>query len=281
MGPINAPILAHGESIADWRRKYTAATATLPKEQQIAILPSCVNRTRGETEIAHLAAEETTLKAALDKIAQLIDGKISIVKLTNAFFEVSSKDKDITSLFFELQAAGKACEVNNSLVMIRFCGLVSDGERFYEDNKAKIKAEMTDADMLELFQLAKAKLVDTPTQVKVKIEKDYVWTASEEPPQWATEIQERLDEIERQTGQSSYNEHEQSSNSDDDESVNYVNQRQNTKEKFKCYICKKKGHLADRCFKRECKQCKGLGHDKKDCPSGRSNYKRNSKPQKL
>ena len=260
----NVPTLAIGETVADWRRRYVAATATLKKEEKIALLPVYVNRTKGENEIAHLAAQETEVKAALDKIETLIDGTISLVKLMNSFFEVTGNDKDITSLFFELQAAGKACKVDNSLIMIRFCGLVNNGERFYEDNKAKIVPEMTDTTMLELFQGAKAKL-KTPTQVNVKAEKDYVWTASEEPPLWATEIHERLDEIERQNGQSSYN--DQLSETDTEESVNYV-QRQ-PKKNMTCYICKKTGHLANTCFRRTCEQCKGKGHDKKDCPSGK------------
>ena len=125
--------------------------------------------------------------------------------------------------------------------MIRFCGLVKNGEKFYEDNQAKIT------------------------------DKDYVWAAAEEPPRWANEIRERLDEIERQNSNQGYDEQYET---DSEESVNYVNQRNpNFKKKLlTCYICKKSGHSADRCYKRKCDQCKGTGHDKKDCPSGKSNF---------
>ena len=53
--------------------------------------------------------------------------------------------------------------------------------------RAKITAEMTDDTMMTLFQAAKAKIADPP---KVKVEKDYVWAAAEEPPQWANEIRD-------------------------------------------------------------------------------------------
>lgn len=272
--PTNVPALSPGEKVAQWRRGYLAATATLTKEEKIALLPIYVNRTKGENEIAHLATKEAEVKEALDLIETLIDGMTSIVKLTNSFFDVSAKDKDITSLFFELLAAGKACNVDNELIMIRFCGLVKNGEKFYDDNKASIKAAMTDATMMKLFQAAKAKIADPP---KVKVEKDYVWAAAavEEPPQWANEIHERLDEIERQNSKPGYDEQDET---DSEESVNYVNQRNPNfeKKKLTCYICKKPGHLADRCYKRKCDQCKGIGHDKKDCPSGKSNFQRRS-----
>ena len=98
--PTNVPALALGEKVAQWRRGYLAATATLTKEEKIAILPIYVNRTKGENEIAHLATKEAEVKDALDLIEKLIDGMTSIVKLTNSFFDVSAKDKDITSLFF-------------------------------------------------------------------------------------------------------------------------------------------------------------------------------------
>ena len=270
--PTNVPALALGEKVAQWRRGYLAATATLTKEEKIAILPIHVKRTKGENEIAHLATKEAEVKDALDLIEKLIDGMTSIVKLTNSFFDVSAKDKDITSLFFELLAAGKACHVTYDLIMIRFCGLVKNGEKFYEDNQAKITSEMTEATMMALFQAAKAKIADPP---KVKVEKDYVWAAAEEPPQWANEIRERLDEIERQNSNQGYDEQYET---DSEESVNYVNQRNpNFKKKMlTCYICKKSGHSADRCYKRKCDQCKGTGHDKKDCPSGKNNFQRQS-----
>ena len=98
--PTNVPALAAGEKVAQWRRGYSAATATLAKEEKIAILPIHVKRTKGENEIAHLATKEAEVKDALDLIEKLIDGMTSIVKLTNSFFDVSAKDKDITSLFF-------------------------------------------------------------------------------------------------------------------------------------------------------------------------------------
>ena len=53
--PTNEPTLAPGEKVAQWRRGYLAATATLTKEEKIALLPIYVNRTKVVNEIAHLA----------------------------------------------------------------------------------------------------------------------------------------------------------------------------------------------------------------------------------
>ena len=66
--PTNVPALAPGEKVAQWRRGYLAAAATLTKEENIAILPIYVNRTKGEHEIAHLVTiKEAEVNDALER----------------------------------------------------------------------------------------------------------------------------------------------------------------------------------------------------------------------
>ena len=56
---------------------------------------------------------------------------------------------------------------------------------------------------------------------------------------------------------------------EESEEENYY-ARSNTKQSRandRCYLCNKKGHYANKCFKRRCKVCDGKGHTEKECPT--------------
>ena len=71
---IEIPHLAKGQSIAQFKKVFSAATATLKPEQQLACLPVYIHRTEGEKQLAFTASEEETLQAAFKFLEDLIDG---------------------------------------------------------------------------------------------------------------------------------------------------------------------------------------------------------------
>ena len=84
---IEIPHLAKGQSIAQFKKVFSAATATLKPEQQLACLPVYIHRTEGEKQLAFTASEEETLQAAFKFLEDLIDGpprRVSSPKAQNS-----------------------------------------------------------------------------------------------------------------------------------------------------------------------------------------------------
>jgi hypothetical protein len=133
------PKLSVGQSVESWKNLYVAATGSLKPEQQLALLPNYIDRTSGDHEIAKLAALEDTLVKALNVIETLIDGKRTIYRSINEFCDMKSEGlKDWQSLYFQLKKIGKESGLSNSLVFIRFLGLVPRGKKFFRDNEKDI-----------------------------------------------------------------------------------------------------------------------------------------------
>ena len=103
---VEVPKLSIGQSVEAWRNVYKSAVSSLEEAKQIALLPSYVDRTPGEQEIAKLAAEESTLEKALDTIELMIDGEKSLFTLMKQFCEMEPQD-DWQTLFFKLKKLGK------------------------------------------------------------------------------------------------------------------------------------------------------------------------------
>ena len=162
MAPVNViPALMPGQSIQDWGRLYKRATALFASDKQkIDSLPVYVCRNEGEVEIALLVVEENTdgdLDKALKRLSELVDGKPSRVLAAQKFFECPVTGERKTT-FFILKKLGKEAEFSNDVVLLRFLSLLPTGVKFYEDNKSKIKAAMTDAELLEMFALLQPQL---------------------------------------------------------------------------------------------------------------------------
>lgn len=57
---VEIPHLATSQKIADYKKTYMAATATLTAEHKLACLPVYIHRSEGEKNLAHTAATKTT-----------------------------------------------------------------------------------------------------------------------------------------------------------------------------------------------------------------------------
>ena len=161
---IAIPYLKAGESIIEWAKTYTSATAMLDEAQQIALLPVYVNRSLGEREIARVAATKDTLKAAIDELEVLIDGTSSVISHTKMFFEKeprSSEAHEITACYFEMKVLADKAKIPKAVVLKRFLTFFKQGDAFYKDNAAKIDkadgADLTDAEVLALVKLVQPK----------------------------------------------------------------------------------------------------------------------------
>ena len=293
MAPVNViPALMPGQSIQDWGRLYKRATALFASDKQkIDSLPVYVCRNEGEVEIALLVVEENTdgdLDKALKRLSELVDGKPSRVLAAQKFFECPVTGERKTT-FFILKKLGKEAEFSNDVVLLRFLSLLPSGVKFYEDNKSKIKAAMTDAELLEMFallqpQLDKAqKQTKQETQIIIKQEKDdgFVFAADSEenlrPVDYTGELDAlkgELDSIKHyllDQNEGNWAEERECDETEAEEVYYAYNGAQNRqKSTRRCYICDRQGHMATQCFKRKCRACGKLGHSTHECEEKKS-----------
>ena len=292
--PVNViPALMPGQSINDWGRLYKRATALFASDKQkIDSLPVYVCRNEGEVEIALLVVEEEQedLDKALKRLSELIDGKPSRVLAAKKFFE-SSVTGELKTTFFILKKLGKEAELTNDVILLRFLGLLPSGVKFYDDNKAKMKAEMTDAELLELFALLQPRLdtaqnvIKKEPEMRIKQEKEdgFVFAADSEG---STENQRPLDhteELDALKGELNsikhylLDQHEENwteeTVGEETEEVYYGAQKQRSMNSTrKCFICDRQGHFAAQCFKRKCMACGKLGHSTNECEENSGRY---------
>ena len=269
---VSIPKLAPGQSVLDWGRIYSAATALLEEKQRIALLPIYVCRTAGETEIAHLAATKTTLEEAIKEIGLLIDGKRSRIHYTKEFFEVKPGDQsaqEITTTFFKLRALQEDAQIPPDVMFTRLLSFLNCGEKFYEENADMIIPQLTNDNMIALFKKLQSKLSSKKDTPKIKPEEEmYQYEEGEcsnntsaEGRGWYNEVKEDIDELKDMMK-------DLKAKDEAEEAYYYSKPKDQRQRKAKfCKICKKTNHTEDSCFKRQCFKCKGYGHNQKDCPS--------------
>ena len=103
-------------------------------------------RTKGEKNLAESVSKETDFNKAISEIKKFIDPKLSHIQLTKQFFDVKrAEDDDCTSISFELYNKGTDAKVPTNMIFSRFLTLFKGGEKFYDDNAAAIKADMSKA----------------------------------------------------------------------------------------------------------------------------------------
>lgn len=272
---IQIPKLAPGQKISSFEEIYTAATSAFTDDaQKRALLPLYVCRSTAEREIARHAAKKATLADAFKEIEELIDGKKSRIDYVNKFCDIKAEDKSpegLTSLFFTLKSVGEDAEIAGDLILSRFISFMNNGEKIYEDNKTEIKAADSDDKMIAMFKKLQPRFksqsqVHHPS-IKVKEERfqneaEMLIVDSKQAVYEDTikDLQTQIEDLRNLVLYSG------------DESVLQFSKGKAKADRPDCSICGKPGHAEDRCYKRPCEKCQGLGHDKGECPSRSFNY---------
>ena len=269
---IEIPALAKDEKVESWSKKYTAATALLSGEQKLTLFPVYAgkNASEGEKAMIEIAAKKQNIKEALDELEILRDGEPHQLVLLQRYDKVQLSQSDYKSFFFELIHKGRQADVNAHMIMLRYLSVCPRGRKLFDDNKADIKEGMTEDQAITLYKKIAPKIKQEPVNVTVKEEKsDFVFAASDEPPQWARKLTEQVSEVQKSIeGRKSHY-----SNSDEEDYENdcyFANKRFRGQGKSKgvmvCRSCNKPGHKAVDCFSK-CLRCQGSGHSLKVCPT--------------
>ena len=290
---IQIPYLKKGQLLAEWSKDYLRATVMLTDVQRVQLLPSYVCRTKGEKNLAESVSEETDFNKAISEIKRFIDPKLSHIQLTKQFFDVQrAEDDDCTSIFFELYNKGTDAEVPTDMIFKRFLTLFKGGDKFYDDNAAAIKVEMSKAELTTLFGNFKEQLDKKRPAVVVKEEPEesYAITHDEQKPAWAKDLQDQLNSMQSEIRDQRNGPGDSSESADSVEEEVYLYNKKGDKFKPKydnsgsnqppkqaeqCKICQRTGHTAEKCNKRICQNCNGKGHSHFECPS--YNYRKNNK----
>ena len=265
------PHIAVGQSVKDWRRRYIAATATLKDEEKKAMIPAYVHRTDGEVLIADNCSKAATLTAALDELESLIDGEPCKMLRVNEFWSLQPASKSysgIVSFYFLLQSEAALAGIGNDMLVFKFLNSVPGGEKIFESNKAKIKADMTAAHVTEIFTVVKtkmsvkAKYAENNVSVKQEPSDVFVAEEQEEMPSWAADLRNEVCTIKSTLA---------TIVPPLDESEIMLNNSANqlSDKSFKCWICDKKGHFSNKCPKRPCLKCGNTGHHERQCFSSK------------
>ena len=90
---IEIPHLAKGQPIMQFKKVFSAATATLKPEQKLACLPVYIHRTEGEKQLTFTASEEETLQAAFKFLEDLFDGPPCKFTESTKFFNMLPVNK--------------------------------------------------------------------------------------------------------------------------------------------------------------------------------------------
>ena len=285
--------------VKDWKKGFLAATALNLKESQtIAILLLYVNRSLGDQQWAYKAAENTTIKEALEQLEFNLDGAKSKPNAAVEFFKRAPLDKNMTersaisSFWFNILDSGTTAEVAKNLIIYKFLQYAPHGNKIFEKIKAKITATISDADMTKIFDEIVKKLSEKGNHLtdNVKI-KEEVFVTNERDgnntPELIASLQEQINSLrmdyqsgEPETGSDTVSDSEEC----DDEGPVYFTQKKKFNKKYKnmyCSICKKNSQTAKYCNNRKCANCQGSGHDTDQCPSYKkkvNNFSRNTKP---
>lgn len=282
LAAVEIPHIAKGQKIADYKRVYSATTTLLTDAQKRAYLPVYLNRSEGEKNIAFQAAEKATLDDAFKFLEELIDGSPCIITECEKFFSLkpsSCSTDSIRSYFFQLNEQAKRAEIKADVFIKRFLTNIPGGKKLYKDKKDDITDEMTNAQVITFFKAVLEKL-----QKRQKAEHDspdiktepFTFQVEEEEamPSWARDLQREVGCLRSRMESSESGFQEE----DVETQLMYPFQAGNQgKEKKRCHVCNKTGHLSKSCFKRVCQTCSGTGHDAAMCPSTRSFSKRTQK----
>ena len=280
---IEIPHLKDGILVRDWRKSYLAATALLQNEQKIAILPIYVSRSTGDQNWAHKAAECNSVKDALDYLELHLDGEKSMMLKVNEFFDLRPCNMseplsrgDISAFWFKVLDAGENAKMSKDHMVMKFLHFAPQGRKVFERMKDTIKSDMGDEDLTKVIGEVQKRFTSEKgsrqSEVVVKTESVFV---NEEPVlEMVGRLQKQIDELKEGMLTQDSNEVENwdcgTDNSSDeeeaDERVVMFNHVRPKQEMF-CSICKKTNHTAKYCNKRQCFNCKGLGHNASECPS--------------
>ena len=289
---VEIPHLAQGQSIADYKRVFLAATATLEKDaQRIACLPLYVNRTAGEKQLAFAAATKDTLDEAFTFLEEFIDGPPCVFSESSRFFDL--KPNDITSMdsirsyYFELLEVSGRAKIPGDTFLKRFLTNIPGGNKIMTEIEDDMKPTMTGEQLLNTFKKIMPKIqkrLSADDSSSQAASDQFVFPVSsthsvETPPAWAISLQNDVNELRSRMGSS------ESGFVTDEEPQMFAYQNggnHGKKKKTGCKICGKKNHNQNTCFKRICENCQGAGHDAEVCPSFRTKRKAStqSKPQR-
>lgn len=237
------PHLKVGQRVKDWRVLYTAATSTLVEEQKIGYLPCAVDRCQADQKWAAQATHQVSLKAALDELELRLDQKKSRLEAMTEFFNLqpatSIDTRNLSEFFFEALEAGKAAAVAYDVIAVKFFQFLPGGTKLFNKKESLIIAEMTESDLIELFDVVKTVLARKCGDT-VKGNEVFHISHDEDScmPKWAVDL----------TAQ-----------------VRALKQAVEDQDTDQCKICGKTNHCEAKCFERICSRCSGKGHDASQC----------------
>ena len=274
---MNIPHLKTGQLVRDWRALYTAATATYKPEEAIQFLPIVVDRNPADQKWATEAAKKTSLKAALDELECRLDGKKTRFVAMKEFFNLkptaSVNLENLSAFFFATLEAGKAAELTFDVIAFKFLEYVPSSTKLFDDNKGDIKGDMTEAQLIGLFDKVRNKLATLKPKEETVV-KDEVFQLSAESsdgevvmPKWAEELKNQVYALSKTVNSRNPVPIGTSTDSSMDEAYPVNNFKRKESVKKTCSICHKAGHSEKTCFKRVCQRCSGKGHDAEKCPS--------------
>ena len=266
------PHLKAGQTVKEWRILYTAATSTLGEEQKIGYLPCAVDRDQADQKWAALAAKQVSLKAALDELELRLDGKKTRFAAVADFFNLKPATtvdtRNLSGYFFKALEAGKAAAVTYDVIAVKFLQFIPGGAKLFNKKEKLIKAEMTESDLIQLYDAVKEALAK---KCEENAERDEVFVMNHEDspmPMWAKDLIAQVKDLKLSVSPSL------ASGTTDvcvEEPVKaYFVKKSGRKKAWKadeepCRICGKANHSEKTCFKRLCGKCSGKGHDADQC----------------
>ena len=287
LNAIDIPHLAKGQKIAEYKKVYLASAAALTAEQQLSCLPVYIHRTEGEQRLAFAAAAKDTLANGFKFLEEIIDGKICIITECEKFFALMPKELSmdgIRSYYFELYELATRAEMQPDVFVKRFLTNIPGGRKLYVEKKAAIKADMTADNVTDFFKDIMEKLQkriggESPGMLSPKVIKEEqflfpvygVTESCEQIPEWARDLQREIGDLRCRvaSNESGIGLGEERNDNEQQEVFAVYQEQQKRKSKNSCGICGKPGHPDQKCYKRICAVCNGMGHDAEVCPSVR------------
>ena len=264
--PFAIPHLNPNQKVKDWRICYTASTLLLKEEQRIAYLPIAVDRSSPEQKWANEATKKESLKEALDELELRLDGEKTRLQAMSDFFDfkpdAGTSQAQLSELFFSIWELGKAAKIQNDIIALKFLQCLPVGTKVFSENENKVTNDMSDNELISLFDAASKKLAMKPmeteeaTTVMLTVEGDVM-------PAWAVELKKDVAALRVRLQVSSRD----NSQSEEEADVVKTDLKQCKKKHRACSICGKTNHTELRCFKRVCTNCGGTGHDADRCTS--------------
>lgn len=277
------PHLKAGQMVKEWRILYTAATSTLGvgEDQKIGYLPCAVDRDQADQKWAALAAKQVSLTAALDELELRLDGKKTRFAALADFFNLKPAtaidSRNLAGYFFKALEAGKAAVVTYDVIAVKFLQFIPGGTKLFNKKEKLIKAEMTESDLIKLYDAANEELAK---KYEENSERDEVVVMDHEDstmPSWAKDLIAQVKALKLSVSPPL----ESTSCAEDPVKTYYVKERGGKKarkaDKDPCRICGKANHSEKTCWKRVCGKCTGKGHDADQCATNSSNPGSNAK----